>query len=229
MTTEQQFHSFKEAIMNGEDANEAFNDQYYRAYNANTLAEFCTVVRDNFRWLVVSGVLTGELIDAHPAIAEHGIRHNRDAKDGVLLVTGSASVRASGTVSVIARGHSIVDATDRSTVWAMQDSTVNARRYSFVGATGNSRVRAYGSSIVRAGDNSTVEAFGDSTVEAIGRVKVDASGHSKVEAWDGATVRASGSSYVDVLCGDIECELSAQAVLRQGNTIRTKDSVLTIS
>ena len=149
MTTEEQFQSFKEHIMKEARAKSACAEEYRKAAKAEDMAAFCAAVRDNFHWLCSNEVLTGDVIDAYPALSDHGIRHNADASEGVLLVTGSA----------------------------------------------------------------TVEAWGSATVRA--------SGSATVEAW--------GSAYIHAPYGSIECQLDGNAILRHGDTIKSKNGELKLS
>ena len=100
MTTEEQFQSFKEHIMKEARAKSACAEEYRKAAKAEDMAAFCAAVRDNFHWLCSNEVLTGDVIDAYPALSDHGIRHNADASEGVLLVTGSATVEAWGSAYI---------------------------------------------------------------------------------------------------------------------------------
>ena len=110
MTTEEQFQSFKEHIMKEARAKSACAEEYRKAAKAEDMAAFCAAVRDNFHWLCSNEVLTGDVIDAYPALSDHGIRHNADASEGVLLVTGSATVEASGSATVRAWGSAYIHA-----------------------------------------------------------------------------------------------------------------------
>ena len=142
MTTEEQFQSFKEHIMKEARAKSACAEEYRKAAKAEDMAAFCAAVRDNFHWLCSNEVLTGDVIDAYPALSDHGIRHNADASEGVLLVTGSATAEASGSATVRAWGSATVRASDSATVLASDSATVEAWGSATVRASGSGRNRS---------------------------------------------------------------------------------------
>lgn len=133
--------------------------------------EMMDMIRKDFMFFCLNKVLDGDLIDRYEAIfAEHGIYHNVDAADSVLLLVDGGVWEVRGMAKVYACSGAYVEAYDRTFV------------------------KAYGC-VVEAYDNSQVEAMMDSLVEAYGDSKVRISG-GKVVACDRATVYANDKAEV---------------------------------
>ena len=91
------FEELKEKILTAAKAASACTEQYKRAYGTNSMVELCNVVKDNFRWCCLSGVLTGELIDEYNSdFSTNGIFHNENCDRVYLLATGNSTVTAYG-------------------------------------------------------------------------------------------------------------------------------------
>lgn len=75
--------------------------QYGRAYKAETMADLCEVIKDNFDWCCDNKVLDGDILSQYQeAFAENDIYVNVNVDKGYLLATGSATVTATGSAYI---------------------------------------------------------------------------------------------------------------------------------
>ena len=103
------FERFKEYVLGIAKESNACADEYRRAAKAESMADLCKVVTDNFHWSCENGLLTGKVIEEY-GLSEFGIRYNVNADGGWLLVDGSATVEAWGSATVRASGSAYVHA-----------------------------------------------------------------------------------------------------------------------
>ena len=143
------FERFKEYVLGIAKESNACADEYRRAAKAESMADLCKVVTDNFHWSCENGLLTGKVIEEY-GLSEFGIRYNVNADGGWLLVDGSATVEAWGSATVRASGSATVRASGSATVRARDSATVEAWGSATVRASGSATVRASGSAYVHA-------------------------------------------------------------------------------
>ena len=93
----------------------ACKEQYGRAYKAETMAELCRVIKDNWDWCCGSYVVTPDLLEKYrEEFAEQQIYVNVDTDNGFLLALGTATVEAWGNATVRAWGNATVRAWDNA-------------------------------------------------------------------------------------------------------------------
>ena len=159
---ETNFNEIKQEILRRAKKANACNSEYRRVCVAGNLFELSQVIKDNFDWVCIQGVLTVDLIEQYKEdFSANDIYANQDIKSGYLLCS-NATVEARGNAIVKAYGNSIVEAYDNAKVEAF-DSTA---------------VRAYDSTMIQAYNNATVKAFDDATVSAYGNSTVEAYGYT---------------------------------------------------
>lgn len=164
-----------------------------RVLRARSMAALAGVLADDFCLAVGLGVLTAELVGRRPGeFAAAGVRANRDADRGKLLVDGEARVRAGGTVFCIARGLSAVEARDCAAVQAYDCAAVRARDHAIVSAYDGATVDARGSVLVHGYGRSRITAHERVKVHAHEEARVRADGRSRVTRYDGNVVMSSG-------------------------------------
>ena len=156
---ESNFNEIKQEILRR--AKEAFacKHEYGRAYAAENLSELSQVIKDNFNWVCIQGVLTVDLIEQYKEdFSANDIYANQDIKSGYLLCS-NATVEVRGNAIVRAYGNSIVEAYDNAKVEAFDSTTVRAHDCTMIQAYNNATVKAFDDATVSAYRNSTVEAY----------------------------------------------------------------------
>ena len=157
----------------------ACKEQYGRAYKAETMAELCRVIKDNWDWCCGSYVVTPDLLEKYrEEFAEQQIYVNVDTDNGFLLALGTATVEAWGNATVRAWGNATVRASDNATVRASGNATVLASDNATVRASGNATVEAWGNATVRAWGNATVRAWDNAYCTSYRMIKCKLSGHA---------------------------------------------------
>lgn len=157
---EPNFNEIKQEILRRAKKANACKPEYRRVCIAGNLFELSQVIKDNFDWACIQGVLTVDLIEQYKEdFSANDIYANQDIKSGYLLCS-NATVEARGNAIVRAYGNSIVEAYDNAKVEAFDSTTVRAYD--------STMIQAYNNAIVKAFDDATVSAYGNSTVEAYG-------------------------------------------------------------
>ena len=156
---ESNFNEIKQEILRRAKKASACKSEYGRAYAAENLSEQSQVIKDNFDWACIYGVLTVDLIERYKEdFSANDIYANQNAKNGYLLCD-SATVEAYGNAIVKAYGNSIVEAYDNAKVEAFDSTTVRAHDGTMIQAYNNATVKAFDDATVSAYRNSTVEAY----------------------------------------------------------------------
>lgn len=157
---ETNFNEIKQEILCRAKKANACKPEYSRVCVAGNLFELSQVIKDNFDWACIQGVLTVDLIEQYKEdFSANDIYANQDIKSGYLLCS-NATVEARGNAIVRAYGNSIVEAYDNAKVEAFDSTTVRAYD--------STMIQAYNNATVKAFDDATVSAYGNSTVEAYG-------------------------------------------------------------
>ena len=156
---ESNFNEIKQEILRRAKKANACKPEYRRVYVAKNLSELLQVIKDNFYWACVYGVLTVDLIERYKEdFSANDIYANQNAKSGYLLCS-NATVEARGNAIVKAYGNSIVEAYDNAKVEAFDSTTVRAYDSTMIQAYNNATVKAFDDATVSAYRNSTVEAY----------------------------------------------------------------------
>ena len=156
---EPNFNEIKQEILRRAKKANACKSEYGRACAAETISELSQVIKDNFDWACIYGVLTVDLIERYKEdFSANDIYANQNAKNGYLLCD-SATVEAYGNAIVKAYGNSIVEAYDNAKVEAFDSTTVRAHDGTMIQAYNNATVKAFDDATVSAYRNSTVEAY----------------------------------------------------------------------
>ncbi|NAW50383.1 hypothetical protein GNY06_02910 [Elizabethkingia argentiflava] len=166
---EKELEKLKEEILERVRKAETFRIRYERACEANNVEDLLTIIKNNFNYCCIHGIIDAPLIKKYEKLFNASkIYANVDVSEGYLLASGSSIVQASGDA--------IVMAWDNSTVIAYDNSSVQSRD--------NATVKAYHNSTVEAYDYVTVEASGNATVRAFNYATVEASGYAYVTSND---------------------------------------------
>ena len=143
MSDKETFEEIKREILRRAHVARACKEQYRRAYESETMAELCQVIKDNFWWACRHQVIDTALLKQYePDFAENDIYVNVSVCKGYLLCD-NATVRAYGNATVEACDNATLEAYDNTTVWAY----------------GNATVEAYDNATVRAYDNAYCSSF----------------------------------------------------------------------
>ena len=149
---ESNFNEIKQEILRRAKKANACKPEYRRVCVTRNLFELSQVIKNNFDWACIQGVLTVDLIEQYKEdFSANDIYANQNVKSGYLLCS-NATVEARGNAIVKAYGNSIVEAYDNAKVEAFDSTTV----------------RAYDSTMIQAYNDATVSAYRNSTVEAYG-------------------------------------------------------------
>jgi hypothetical protein len=141
---ETDFQEFKKEILTRAKKSDACKDEYKRAYQSETFAELMQVIKDNFNFASVKGVIDAQLIEWYKnQFNDNGIYCNVDVSEGFLLASDNATVAASGNATVAASGNATVRAWDNATVAAWGNTTVRAWDNATVAAWGNAYISSY--------------------------------------------------------------------------------------
>lgn len=162
MTDKETFEEIKREILRRARVARACMEQYRRAYESETMAELCQVIKDNFWWACRHQVIDTALLKQYePDFAENDIYVNVSVSKGYLLCD-NATVRAYGNAKVTADNNAAVVACNNATVTA----------------DNNAAVVAYGNATVRAYDNATVRAYGNAYCSSFAKKQVTLSGNA---------------------------------------------------
>lgn len=105
MTDKETFEEIKREILRRARVARACKEQYRRAYESETMAELCQVIKDNFWWACRHQVIDTALLKQYePDFAENDIYVNVSVSKGYLLCD-NATVRAYGNATVEACGN----------------------------------------------------------------------------------------------------------------------------
>ena len=166
MTDKETCEEIKREILRRAHVARACKEQYRRAYESETMAELCQVIKDNFWWACWHQVIDTALLKQYESdFAENDIYVNVSVCKGYLLCDNT-TVEACGNATVVAYGNATVEAYGNATVTADNNAMVEAYDNATVVASGNATVEAYSNATVGAYDITTVRAYGNATVEA---------------------------------------------------------------
>ena len=210
-----EYTQFQSKVLELAKKKEACSSEYMRAAKCENITDLMSVIKDNFTFCCMSGIVSQEMADEFGVeiFNQNEIFINQNTDKGFLIAFGSATVEAYGSATVRAFDSASVWAFDSATVEASDSATVRASDSATVRASDSASVEAYHSATVRAYHSATVRASDSATVEAYHSATVRAYHSATVEAYHSATVEAYHSAYVNSF-NTIEHKVSDNAILR---------------
>ena len=156
MTDKETFEEIKREILRRAHVAQACMEQYRRAYESETMAELCQVIKDNFWWACWHQVIDTALLKQYePDFAENDIYVNVSVSKGYLLCD-NATVEAYGNAMVGACGNATVRAYDNAAVRACDNATVRAYGNAYCSSFAKKQVTLSGNAIYRVESTNTV-------------------------------------------------------------------------
>ena len=142
MTDKETVEEIKREILRRARVAQACMEQYRRAYESETMAELCQVIKDNFWWACRHQVIDTALLKQYePDFAENDIYVNVSVSKGYLLCD-NATVTADNNAAVVAYGNATVGAYDNATVGADDNATESAKDNARERANNNAKEKA---------------------------------------------------------------------------------------
>ena len=122
-----EFKEFKTEILRRAHETSACQQEYKRAYAAETLEDLIRVIKDNFTWCANHQVIDGPLLESvgNEVLNPFGLFVNCNVPEGGhLLLTGNSSAECYGNSSAVCFGNSSAECYGNSYVIAKNERVV---------------------------------------------------------------------------------------------------------